>query len=78
MVFTKRKKAPAGVGPSSRHTQMICVLCSEYETSCQSSMTRHMKFWCPSREGQEEEEEEVSDCFKVLVLIFYTGTNWDF
>ena len=41
-------------------------------------MTRHMKFWCPSREGQEEEEEEVSDCFKVLVLIFYTGTHWDF
>ena len=78
MVFTKRKKAPAGVEPSPRPTQLLCVLCSEYETSSQSSMTRHMKFWCPSREGQEEEEEEVSDCFKVLVLIFYTGTHWDF
>ena len=42
-------------------------------------MTRHMKFWCPSREGQEEEEEEeVGDSFKVLVLIFYTGTHQGF
>ena len=78
MVFTKEKKAPAGVEHSPRHTQLICDLCSEYETSCKHSMTRHMKFWCPSREGQEEEEEEVSDCFKVLVLIFYTGTHQGF
>jgi hypothetical protein len=41
-------------------------------------MTRHKKFWCPSRKGQEEEEEEVSDCLKVLVLEIYTGTHWGF
>ena len=69
MVFSK-KKAPEG---AHSQTVLTCDQCSEYETSFQSHMTRHRKFWCPNREGQED---EVSDWSLGLVVTTYAGTHW--